>query len=189
MAHVMMVYGSSYGQTAKIVQRIAGRLKDSGHRVTVWKGSGLPRETTVGDYDACLVAGSVLYGRHQRYLTDFVRRNLAALDRRPSAFVSVCGALMDAGELGREEAGKYVARFVERTGWTPRMTRSFPGGLPYTRYGFVTRWIMKLISRHTGRPTDTTRDYDFTDWDEVDRFAAEFEASLGAATKPLAVSR
>lgn len=179
MSNVMIIYGTSYGQTAKIVERIADRLKVAGHRVTLWRGATIPAESTVGDFDAFLVAGSVLYGRHQRYLAEFVRRNLGTLNARPSAFVSVCGALIGQWGPGQEEARKYVARFLARTGWKPRLTRSFPGGLPYTRYGFITRWIMKSISRKTGRPTDTSRDWDFTDWEAVDRFAADFESVFG----------
>jgi hypothetical protein len=30
-----------------------------------------------------------------------------------------------------------------------------------------------MISRRTGRPTDTSRDYEFTDWDVVDGFARD----------------
>jgi menaquinone-dependent protoporphyrinogen oxidase len=180
MSNVMIVYGTSYGQTARIVRRIADRLTKSGHRVALWHGDELPAETSVSDYHSYLVAGSVLFGKHQRYLADFVRRNLATLNNRPSAFVSVCGALIGEWEPGREEARKYVDRFLKETGWTPRLTRSFPGGLPYTRYGLFTRWMMKLISKRTGRPTDTSRDWDFTNWAEVDAFALEFEAWLDA---------
>jgi menaquinone-dependent protoporphyrinogen oxidase len=180
MSNVMIVYGTAYGQTARIVRRIADRLTKTGHRVTLWHGDELPAETSVSEYHSYLVAGSVLFGKHQSYLLDFVRRNLATLNNRPSAFVSVCGALIGEWEPGREEARKYVDRFLEQTGWTPRLIRSFPGGLPYTRYGLLTRWMMKLISKRTGRPTDTSRDWDFTNWAEVDAFALEFEAWLDA---------
>jgi menaquinone-dependent protoporphyrinogen IX oxidase len=38
--------------------------------------------------------------------------------------------------------------------------------------------VLKLISRRKGLPTDTSRDWDFTEWDEVDRFAGELVATL-----------
>jgi menaquinone-dependent protoporphyrinogen oxidase len=179
MSNVMIVYGTSYGQTARIVERIAERLKVAGHRPTVWRGDMIPAEATVTGFDAFLVAGSVLYGRHQGYLRDFVRRNRSVLNTRPSAFISVCGALIGQWGPGQEEARKYVARFLEETRWMPRLSRSFPGGLPYTRYSRITRLVMKWISRRTGRPTDTSRDWDLTNWDAVDRFAADFEKAIG----------
>jgi menaquinone-dependent protoporphyrinogen oxidase len=33
---------------------------------------------------------------------------------------------------------------------------------------------MKRIATMAGRDTDTSRDYEYTDWDEVARFAEEF---------------
>jgi menaquinone-dependent protoporphyrinogen oxidase len=51
--------------------------------------------------------------------------------------------------------------------------------LLYTQYGFFKRWIMKKIARDKGSPdTDTSRDYVYTDWDSVRRFAEEFLESL-----------
>jgi len=188
MANVMLVYGTSYGQTAKIVARIAQRLKTAGHRCTLWRGDSIPTEAAASEFDAFLVAGSVLYGKHQRYLLDFVRRNSSVLNTRPSAFVSVCGALIGQWARGQDEARKYVAQFLRDTGWMPRLTHSFPGGLPYTRYPLITRLMMKWISRMTGRPTDTSRDWDLTNWEAVDRFAAEFESVLAGRVPALGAS-
>jgi menaquinone-dependent protoporphyrinogen oxidase len=188
MSSVMIVYGTSYGQTARVVARIADRLRAAGCRPTVWRGDLIPTEATVTGYDGFLVAGSVIYGKHQRCLVDFVRQNRGVLNTRPSAFVSICGALIGQWGPGQEEARKYVARFLEQTGWTPRLARSFPGGLPYTRYGLITRWIMKSISRKTGRPTDTSQDWDCTDWNAVDRFAADFESVVGSRVPAVGAS-
>jgi menaquinone-dependent protoporphyrinogen oxidase len=41
---------------------------------------------------------------------------------------------------------------------------------------------MKYISRRTGRPTDTSRDWEFTDWDAVTRMAREFAEAVEAPT-------
>lgn len=81
---------------------------------------------------------------------------------------------------GEAEARNYIANFERATGWHPRLSRSFAGGLPYTQYGAVTRWMMKLISRQTGRPTDTSRDWEFTDWGAVDQFARDLSRMVSA---------
>jgi menaquinone-dependent protoporphyrinogen oxidase len=80
----------------------------------------------------------------------------------------------------RRLAQGYIAHLLDKTDWKPRWTATFSGALRYTRYGAVTRWIMKMISRHTGGPTDTSRDHEFTDWDAVDRFAERLTAELGS---------
>ena len=48
------------------------------------------------------------------------------------------------------------------------------GALPYTRYNFLVRFVMRRISKAEGGDTDTSRDYEYTDWAAVDRFAVEF---------------
>ena len=180
MGAVLIVYGTSYGQTGKVVARIADRLNERGHDVTLWNAEALPAHPRLDQYDFLLLAGSVRYGKHQRALGDFVRWNVARLSGRSSAFVSVCGALAGNWTEGVAEAKKYVDEFCRETGWTPGMRRSFAGAVCYTKYGLFTRWIMRMISWRTGRPTDTSRDWEFTDWNAVDEFAAEIAARLAA---------
>ena len=52
----------------------------------------------------------------------------------------------------------------------------------YSKYNFLTRFIMKRIARKTGRPTDTSRDYEYTDWSRLDRLAEEFARSVPVET-------
>jgi menaquinone-dependent protoporphyrinogen oxidase len=74
-------------------------------------------------------------------------------------------------ESSVREERSYLDRFIGETGWKPAQVASFGGALAYTRYNFLLRQLMKWISRRAGRPTDTSRDHEFTDWDRVDRFA------------------
>lgn len=172
--NILIVYGTSHGQTGKVVDRLVRAFREDGRQVTVWKGDELPPDVSLEHFEAFVVAGSVHFGRHQRYLERFVRANLARLNQGPSAFVSVCGALMGSWPEGPALAQRYVGRFLAETGWHPSVTRSFAGALHYRSYGLFTRWAMKLISHRTGRPTDTSRDWEFTDWEAVDRFAMTF---------------
>ena len=180
MSKLLIVYGTTHGQTGKVVARIADRLNEQGHKVMLWNAGALPDHPPLERYDFILVAGSVRYGRYQGPVADFVRWNLARLNTTPSAFVSVCGALGGSWAEGDAEARKYVEKFCRQAGWKPTLTRSFAGAVCYTRYGFFTRWVMRTISWRTGRPTDTSRDWEFTDWKAVDRFAAELATLLAA---------
>jgi menaquinone-dependent protoporphyrinogen oxidase len=173
MSKILVVYGSKYGQTGRVVHRIAGVLRDAGHAVDVYQGDQLPHSLSLADYDGFLVAASVLMGHHQKYIRDFARRHAERLNGAPSAFVSVCGA---GGDPPRAQA--YVDALLRETGWRPTVTRSFTGAVAYTQYGWLSRWFLRLISRRKGLPTDTSRDWDFTEWNEVERFAAELAVTL-----------
>lgn len=173
MSKILMVYGSAYGQTGRIVRRIAWLLGRDGHEVTVWKGDELPPGADPAPFDGYVVAGSVRLGKHQPYLREFVREHADLLNRAPSAFISVCGVLGGTTPDAKQQARKYVDQFLEQTGWHPQVVQSFAGALNYRDYSLPIRWMMKLISWRTGRPTDTSRNYEFTDWERVERFAGE----------------
>ncbi len=175
---IWIVYGSSYGQAEAVARRIGERLRHHGHAVRVSNGESLPPGVAVTAFDAVLVVASVIMGRHRGYIRDFVRRNLKALTARPTGFVSVSGTLPDTSAKWRKGAREYVDRFLATASWKPTWTVSFPGALRFTRYGFVVRWVMKRISRSTGGPTDTSRDYEFTNWTAVDQFADGVGADL-----------
>lgn len=185
MRRITVVFASTHGQTGKIVNRVAQRLEGRGYRVTCWPVEEYPATASAGDTDLLLIAGSVYFGKHQSALVDFVRRRLSEIESVPSAFLSVCGALGGKWAQGQAEAEKYVAGFIKATGWYPALARSVAGAVKYTEYRLPMRWVMKLISARTGRPTDTSRDWEFTDWEEVDRFADELHRLLAAAPAPL----
>jgi menaquinone-dependent protoporphyrinogen oxidase len=183
MSKILVVYGSTYGQTERVAHRMAGILKDAGHVVDIHRGDQLPEALPLGDYDGFLVAASVLMGHHQQYVRDFVRRYATLLNEAPSAFVSVCGAAGD----DPPQAQAYIDALLHETGWRPTVTRSFTGAVAYTRYRWWFRWYLKLISRRKGLPTDTSRDWDFTEWSEVERFAEELAVTFALAPAKHAV--
>ena len=178
MSKVLIVYGTAYGQTERIAQEIARVLRESDHEVSLVRGDRLPAGMSLDGYQGVVVAASVLFGRHQRYIERFVRERGARLTTLPSAFVSVCGAMANPAPEGERVARGYRERLLSATGWHPTIERSFAGGVPYTRYRPWVRWMIKMINRRTGGPTDTSRDYDFTDWPAVAQFAQQFAGLL-----------
>jgi hypothetical protein len=81
---ILAVYGSNYGQAQAVLQRITAVLEARGHTVSVFKGDTIPEGLAVEDFDAVVVAASIIIGRYQAYIRDFVRRHGAALRPRRS---------------------------------------------------------------------------------------------------------
>ena len=101
-----------------------------------------------------------------------------ALNGMPSAFFSVSLAAAEDDDESRAVTRKFVADFVEETGWNPSTTTTFAGALQYREYDFFTRTLIRLMMKRGGHPTDTSRDYDYTDWDAVDRFGRDFARTV-----------
>ena len=174
MTKILIAYGTSEGHTAKIAQYLADVIREHGSEAFVVD----VERAVVGrpdGYDGVIVGASVHMGRHERYVLDYVRQNRDTLERLPSAFFSVSLVAHDKSDEARKEVEGYVEGFVQQTGWQPRKIGRFAGALLYTQYGFFKRWIMKKIAREKESPdTDTSRDYVYTDWHGVRRFAEEF---------------
>ena len=176
MAKIYIPYGSVEGQTAQISEYIAEVVRAHGHQADTadLKHAG---DTLPGGYDGVIVAASVHVGKHEGYVTDFVRRNRAELERIPSALVSV--SLAAHGDEGSAEG--YVAKFAEESGWHPAHVGMFGGALRSSHYNFLKRQLMKKITKSQGSPDlDTSRDYVYTEWDGVKHFTEDFLARVAA---------
>jgi menaquinone-dependent protoporphyrinogen oxidase len=67
-----------------------------------------------------------------------------------------------------------VNSFLAATGWQPAVTKFVAGALLYTHYNWFLRRVIRRIARKAGGDTDTSRDYDYTDWNDLRAFADAF---------------
>jgi menaquinone-dependent protoporphyrinogen oxidase len=174
MARVLIVYSSRNGQTGKIARCIAASLREQGHLPQVADAAYLPKTLDLREFAAVMVGSPVIGGGYRRPVVRFVRNHRAELARMPSAFFSVGLAVLSRTSDGRAQTMRLVEKLLTRTGWRPEQVELIAGALPYTRYGPLTRWIMRKIVSRAGGDTDVTRDFEYTDWSAVDRFAVRF---------------
>ena len=176
MARILVIYSTTDGQTAKIATALAGDLREGGQDADlIHAGVAAPGPA---DYDGVIVAASVHAGGYQHDLRRWVRRHADALSHTPNAFVSVClGVLQHDAAVDRELAG-IRERFERDTGWRPMTTKVVAGALPYTQYNWAKRLVLKRIVRKAGGDTDTSRDYEYTDWEDLRAFAGTFAVTV-----------
>ena len=178
MTRVLVAFGSSEGQTATIAERVGDILESEGHEPVLVHLKHPPEGLDVAAYDGVIVGASIHAGSHQGYVTEFVRENLEALNRQPSAFFSVSLTAAHADPAEREPARELLEGFLEETNWEPDATLTVAGAIKYSEYGLVKRFVMRRITRKASGDTDTSRDYEYTDWDEVEAFALEFSSAI-----------
>lgn len=181
MARVLVVYGTTDGHTRKIAMKIAETACRRGHDAGVADAATGPTPAT---YDAVIVAAPLHRERQLPQVARFVRDNRAALGEMPTAFcsISLTAALPDPAR--QAEARACADAFLRDTGWRPDAVFLAAGALPYSKYGFFTRMMMKRIARKMGGDTDTSRDYVYTDWEklrrDVDAFLDRLPAGVSA---------
>lgn len=176
-----LVFASRDGHTLKIAQYLASELRARGHAVEVFDAAQPRDAPRLAEYDGALLGACVHAGHHLRALSRFARQHRAELQAMPAGFFSVSMAAASQQHQDRQRGEQYMATFGRETGWTPALSTSFAGALPFRRYGFFKRLLMSWIGRSQGMAVDTSRDYEFTDWGAVERFAGQFLAFLGAA--------
>jgi menaquinone-dependent protoporphyrinogen oxidase len=172
--HVLIVYGSKEGQTAKIAERIAQIIRHRGLQASAYSAKGIETGLVTEAFDAAIVGGSIHAGKYPAYLREFVTQHCDWLNIVPSAFFTVCMAIQSQNPDEREEAKNFGKRFSEATHWHPALIETFAGAVKYTQYNFITRFVMKMITKREGGSTDTSRDHEYTDWDAVARFTNRF---------------
>jgi menaquinone-dependent protoporphyrinogen oxidase len=170
--NVLIVYGTTEGQTRKIAEWTATRIRGRGHQSELLDSAALESDLDFETYDAFIIAASVHQEYHQEAITNFVIAHLEVLDTKPSAFISV--SLSAVLEGARTEAQKYVDSFVSETRWRPRMTLLLGGALRFTEYDYFQEQIVKFIVMKRGHAPSTGRDREFTDWQALTDFVDGF---------------
>jgi menaquinone-dependent protoporphyrinogen oxidase len=180
MSRILVLYGTSEGQTQKIADAIGDTMRANGLDVDVIEAAHIT-DPSPDLYAGVIVAASVHAGGYQPAVGEWLRAHRDQLPRIPTAFVSVCLSILSKNEAGRKEAEQIPQRFLKSVGWRPESVKIVAGALLYTQYNFFIRWIMKRIVSSAGGDTDTSRDYEYTDWNDVRAFAVEFGRRIARA--------
>jgi menaquinone-dependent protoporphyrinogen oxidase len=186
MRVVAVFYATREGHTKQIADRIAIDLEQRGYAAECYDVREEAPQNIAG-YAAAVLAASVHMGAHEREMVRFVKRHRAQLEDMPTAFISV--TLSEAGVEKQDatpeqratfaaDVEKVLNRFFEETGWRPSKVKPVAGALLYSKYSFLIKIIMKRIARKAGAGTDTSRDYDYTDWVGLDRFVDELAEGI-----------
>jgi menaquinone-dependent protoporphyrinogen oxidase len=190
MKTIGILFATREGHTRKIVRHVADRLMTMGFEVELWNVKNRVPAPQLFNYDAVILAASVHGGKHEREMVKFVKKHRDELIAKPAAFLSV--SLTEAGvelpdttptkrALSSAGVQQVLTRFFRETKWYPQRFKAVAGALLYTRYNFLTRFVMKQIAKESGGSTDTTKDHEYTDWADLDRFVDNFSAESAPA--------
>jgi menaquinone-dependent protoporphyrinogen oxidase len=177
-AHVLIGYETQEGQSAVIARRLGEHLEQAGFGVDVSAVADAPRG--LEGYDAVMLGGSVHVGKHGKALVAYAKAHAPELKSRPSGFFSVSLTAVKRDDEHLATAASLVDDFVRDTGWEPEVVGLIGGALRYRQYNPVKRQLLRLISKKEGGPTETSRDWELTDWSEVSEFADRFAAVVSA---------
>lgn len=184
MPHILIVYSTTDGHTARICARLRQVIEQAGNAVTVVPVAEAGA-LDLAAFDVIVIGASIRYGKHSKQVTDFIRRHTAMLDSKPNAFFSV-NIVARKPEKSQPETNPYLRKFLRQIAWRPQLLAVFAGKLDYPRYGFFDRTMIRFIMLITHGPTDPTAVIEFTDWQQVEAFGRRVAALARPSKAPTA---
>jgi len=172
---VLVVYGSRYGATRGIAERVAETLRASGQQVDVQEGGPLVDATP---YDAFVIGSAAYQGSWLKGPVEFVMRHVDLLAARPVW-------LFSSGPLGTattDEQGRDLLEITRPRQFTeleeallPRDMRVFYGALDPDKLHVLDRIARRLPAGRRLLPAG-----DFRNWQAIDSWAREIAKDLPA---------
>jgi len=173
----LVLYGTTDGQTTKVAAAIGEALSAAGMTAEVANAAGL-WDPAPEEFTGVIVAASVHAGGYQRAVVRWVTSHAAALRQRPTVFVSVCLGVLEHKPEVDQHLQSIMEKFFTETGWKPTETKVVAGALKYRQYNWLKRWMMKRIVAKAHGDTDTSRDYEYTDWKDLEAFTRRWLAGV-----------
>ena len=169
MKKILLTYSTVDGHTKTICEKILSYSETS--QVDI-----LPIDSSINikDYDTVVIGASIRYGKYREEIFEFIKENEELLNSKDNAFFSV-NVVARKENKNKPETNPYLIKFLNKISWQPKILDVFAGKIDYPKYKFLDKYAIKFIMWITKGSTDTSKVYEFTDWNRVKSFAEKLE--------------
>ena len=170
--NVLVAYGTKYGATAEIAEKIGQVLRQAGLDADVLPAD---RVAELDGYDAVILGSAVYIGQWRKEAAKFLRDNEAALSEKPVwLFSSGPTGEGDPLELtqGWQLPGK-LQPIADHIG--PRDIAVFHGASDPEKLNFIEKWMLNNVKAPVG---------DFRDWEAIVSWAEGIAEELQGPPAP-----
>jgi menaquinone-dependent protoporphyrinogen oxidase len=168
---ILIAYASEFGTTGEVAEAIGEVLCQEGNTVeTKWVNN----VKDLNNYDAVIIGSPIRYDKWMSEATEFVTANQKILQQLPVAYFFTClvlHKLNPKGDLDAKEYSDKLQALVPQV--KPVSIRGFVGVLDYSKMGFFSRILMKVILFNKG-----VKEGDYRDWDAIRAWAKDTQLKL-----------
>jgi len=175
-ARALIVYGTRWGGTIKVAEKIGEILRGEGYLVDIFDAKKSPQ---VDPYDLIIVGSGISGGKWTKDAEDFLQRNAARLKVKKAALFVSCG--MVERESGQDKAKEdYLVKVSNKYGLTPIGYGFFGGILDFkAKYNILDRFLVNSSkSRLKKMGVNISKPYDFRDWNQIEAWTHDVAGSL-----------
>ena len=167
MEKTLITYSTVDGQTKRISEKLAKLATQSNVDVLP-----ISNQINLDSYKTIIIGASIRYGKYRNEVFNFIENNIHTLNVKENAFFSV-NVVARKPEKSSPETNPYLIKFLGKIKWKPKNLGVFAGKIEYPKYKFIDKYAIKFIMWLTKGPTDTSKTYEFTDWNKVEDFARD----------------
>ena len=165
---ILILYSSIDGHTKKICSFISSKLKQN--HIIEMNEINNDEDFKFYFYDFIIIGASIRYGSYRKSFLKFINENHIELQKSKTAFFSV-NIVARKSEKNSINTNPYIKKFFKLSKWKPNIIEVFAGKLDYPKYNFINKIIIKFIMWITNGPTNTDIVVEFTNWNDVEKFA------------------
>ena len=181
MKSVLLLYASTEGQTEKIALVIADHLRHEQVKTVLVNAedSANLNALVLADFDMLVFGASLHVGKIDKTIQTFINAHAQEIAAKPRAFflvsLSAAEKEVEKREAWLEDARRKLQACLDVSFNDIEM---IAGALKYSAYSWPVRFMMKRIAGKAGGDTDTSKDYEYTDWIQVAGLCRRIESSL-----------
>ncbi|WP_392552129.1 menaquinone-dependent protoporphyrinogen IX dehydrogenase [Orbus wheelerorum] len=173
---LLLLYTTHEHQTEKIMKRIQFQLGSTIEcdLIQLHKNSSIK----LSDYKAVIIGTSIRYGYYDKLIKTFIDNHYEELNQILTGFFGV-NLVARKAHKNTPETNLYTKKFLSKIQWKPTIKAVFAGALYYPTYNWFDRNMIRFIMWLGKGDTDITQaEIEYTDWNKVDEFAAQFKGLL-----------
>lgn len=171
MKNVLIIYATREGQTEKVATTLASDLSSLGATVTIYNAKD-PFHLDLNQFNLLIFGASMHAGGIEQELINFIENHQNAIEQTPNAFFLVLlSAATKDKQLREKSLADALRKMKEQIKIEFNQVEMIAGALKYSKYSLPLKWIMKRIAKQAGEGTNTSQDYEYTDWNQVKKFA------------------
>ena len=168
IAKFIILYSTTDNYTIKIGKKIKDIIEQKNNNVTLLAIES--EKVKLTEFDNIIIGASIRYGKHNKKVYEFINKNQEVLENRENAFFSV-NIVARKPNKNTPETNPYLIKFLKQISWKPKNLAVFGGKLDYQKYGVFDRQMIRFIMWLTKGDTDPKSVIEYTDWEEVSKFA------------------
>ncbi|MFX1492758.1 MAG: flavodoxin domain-containing protein [Promethearchaeota archaeon] len=182
MKKVLMIYGTRYGSTREISEKIAEIFREKQFELKLVNISE-EDAPSLREYDGVLIGTGIRIGKWTKKIKKFVKKNLDDLNNRDFklGFYISCGTASKKEKV-QEATEKFLLKNAEELGLNLDFYDAFGGTYDLREnspIGKIFRVALKAsLKEEEGWEIVEDKLYDFRDWDQIESFAEKFASVL-----------